>query len=217
MFFASVQNRTDAGHAVPPQSFMATIPSAAFAAVLTVLFPVVGGTQALPETRDSSTPVFHLQVLGDANSGFSTRIDGYFELRGRLERTLPPVTLTNDVRQIRHCTFIGESYSRSAPRSSAGRVFYPHDRYGVQALTRPDHGCCALIRFQACRVSDFFNEARHREAFGIPNAVCEPDLGQRPTDQSACRREVSLERLAGAPADSDISDLENIEERTVLN
>jgi hypothetical protein len=80
---------------------MATIRSAAFAAVLTVLFPAVGGTQAVPGTMDTSTPVFRMRVLGDANSGFSTRIETYFELRSRLQRTLPPVTVTDDVRQIR--------------------------------------------------------------------------------------------------------------------
>ena len=50
---------------------------------------------------DTSTPLFRVRVLADANSGFSTRVESYFALRGRLQRTLPAVTVTDDVRQIR--------------------------------------------------------------------------------------------------------------------
>jgi hypothetical protein len=53
---------------------------------------------------DTSTPVFRVQVLGDANSPFTTRIETYFELRARLQRTVPAVTVTDDVGQIRRGT-----------------------------------------------------------------------------------------------------------------
>lgn len=80
---------------------MVTMRSAVFAAVLMVLFPTFGGTQTAPGTTATVTPVFRAWVLGDPNSGFSTRIEQYAELRGRLQRTLPAVTVTDDVRQIR--------------------------------------------------------------------------------------------------------------------
>ena len=42
-----------------------TLRSVAFATVLTVLFPFVGGTQTLPAATDSLAPDFRIQVFGD--------------------------------------------------------------------------------------------------------------------------------------------------------
>jgi hypothetical protein len=83
---------------------MTTFRAAAFAAILTVVFATVGATQPARGTTNTVTPVFRVRILGDTTTGFSTRIDSYFELRGRLQRTLPAVVVTDDVRQIRRRT-----------------------------------------------------------------------------------------------------------------
>ena len=114
-----VQDGTDPGPALPPQSFMTTIRSVAVAVILTMLFPAAGGTQAVTGPTATSTPVFRVLVLGDATSLFLMQIDGYFELRGRLQRTLPAVTVTEDVRQIRRGT---RSLARAIRASRRGAV-----------------------------------------------------------------------------------------------
>src|SRR5687767_9093102 len=93
-----VQDDTDTPPVLPSQSFMTTFRAAILAAVLTVVFATVGATQPVGGTANTVTPVFRVRILGDTTTGFSTRVDSYFELRGRLQRTLPAVVVTDDVR-----------------------------------------------------------------------------------------------------------------------
>ena len=71
--------------------------SAAFAIVLAVLCPGAASAQA---SGAPTTPEFHVRVWGDTFGGFTTRVDGYSDLRSQLERGLPAVVVTDDVRQL---------------------------------------------------------------------------------------------------------------------
>ena len=101
-----------------------TLRSAAFATIFTVLFPLVVWTQTLPAATDSPAPNFRIQVFGDTVTDFTSRIEGYFELRGRLERGLPALTVSEDVRRIRRATRALASAIRAArPGASQGEFF----------------------------------------------------------------------------------------------
>ena len=101
-----------------------TLRSVAFATVLTVLFPFVGGTQTLPAATDSLAPDFRIQVFGDTVTDFPSRIERYFELRGQLERGLPAMTVTEDVRQIRRRTRSLAKAIRAARRGAVQGEFF---------------------------------------------------------------------------------------------
>ena len=103
---------------------MTTFRAAIFAAILTVVFATVGATQPVHGTTDTVTPVFRVRILGDTTTGFSTRVDSYFELRGRLQRTLPEVVVTDDVRQIRHRTRSLAKAIRVARRGAVQGEFF---------------------------------------------------------------------------------------------
>ena len=77
--------------------------AAASIAILAVLLPCGGSTQALPETEIVTTQ-FHVQVWGKAGTEFTSRIGGYYDLRARLQHQLPAVTVTDSVLQIRRGT-----------------------------------------------------------------------------------------------------------------
>ena len=101
-----------------------TLRSAAFATVLTVLFPFVGGTQTLPAATDRLAPDFRIQVFGDTVTDFPSRIERYFELRGQLERGLPAMTVTEDVRRIRRRTRSLAEAIRVARRGAVQGEFF---------------------------------------------------------------------------------------------
>ena len=66
-------------------------------ALILLLFPGVSSAQAPPEP----IPDFRVHIIGDEAAEFTAKIDRYFELRSRLERGLPAVVVTDDVRQLR--------------------------------------------------------------------------------------------------------------------
>ena len=101
-----------------------TLRSVAFATVLTVLFPFVGGTQTFPVATDSLAPDFRIQVFGDTVTDFPSRIERYFELRGQLERGLPAMTVTENVRQIRRRTRSLAEAIRVARRGAVQGEFF---------------------------------------------------------------------------------------------
>lgn len=101
-----------------------TLRSAALATIFTVLFPFVGSAQTLPAATDSPAPNFRIHVFGDTATDFTSRVGRYFELRGGLERGLPALTVTEDVRQIRRATRSLASAIRAArPGASQGEFF----------------------------------------------------------------------------------------------
>ena len=73
--------------------------SALVLAAFTLAAPVIGSAQTVVAT--TAVPDFQLQVWGDPVTSFTTRVNGYSDLRARLESHLPPVTITHDTRQIR--------------------------------------------------------------------------------------------------------------------
>ena len=96
--------------------------TAVFVLGLTLLFPYVGETQTVD--AEGGTADFEIEVFGETFGGFTTRIDGYFELRRRLERELPPVTVTEDVRRIRRGTRLLGNAIRDARRGAHQGEFF---------------------------------------------------------------------------------------------
>lgn len=67
-----------------------------------ILLPASVGYPQAPQTQpDRDTPVFRVQVWGDIAADFSTRVRSYFDLRSRLEKDLPQLTVTDDPAEIR--------------------------------------------------------------------------------------------------------------------
>jgi len=71
------------------------------ATVLMVLFASVCYPQTPTTTRDREAPDFRVEVWGYIVADFSTRVWAYFELRSRLEKGPPALTVTEDPAQIR--------------------------------------------------------------------------------------------------------------------
>jgi hypothetical protein len=71
------------------------------AIALTVLVGSVGYAQAPTTSPDHKNPAFKVQVWGYIVADFSARIWSYSELRSELEKGLPGLTVTEDLREIR--------------------------------------------------------------------------------------------------------------------
>jgi hypothetical protein len=75
---------------------------ASLAAVLMVLFTSISYPQTPTTTRDPGAPDFRVEAWGYIVADFSTRVWTYFELRSKLEKGLPPLTVTDDPAEIRN-------------------------------------------------------------------------------------------------------------------
>ena len=73
---------------------------ASLALALIVFFAGVSSAQPVTN-QDPETPVFRVEVWGYIVDDFSTRVSNYFELRRRLEKGLPSLTVTDDPAEIR--------------------------------------------------------------------------------------------------------------------
>ena len=73
----------------------------AWATVFIVVFACPGAAQVFPAAIDDRIPTIRIQVWGDTVTAFTTKTNGYAELRDRLESGLPALTVTDDPRQIR--------------------------------------------------------------------------------------------------------------------
>ena len=71
------------------------------ALALVVLFAATAFPQPSQPNQENQTPDFRVQVWGYIMADFSTRVSEYFELRRDLEKKLPPLTVTDDVSEIR--------------------------------------------------------------------------------------------------------------------
>ena len=60
----------------------------------------VAQTQTPPPPPTERQPTFRVQIWGYIVSDFSTRVQSYFDLRSRLEESLPPMRVTKDVAEI---------------------------------------------------------------------------------------------------------------------
>lgn len=97
---------------------------AALATVATLLCPIVGATQTPSAATDTRAPEFRVQVWGERLPEFTSRIDGYVELRGRLRQQLPPVIVTNDTRQItRGQRSLARAIRAARPGAAQGAFF----------------------------------------------------------------------------------------------
>ena len=66
-----------------------------------VLFSSVGAPQTPTMSQDRGTPDFRVQVWGSIMADFTARVWSYSELRSKLEKGLPPLTVTDDPAEIR--------------------------------------------------------------------------------------------------------------------
>ncbi len=81
------------------------------AAALVALLASVGYAQTQAPNNGRQPPDFMVQVWGQAVADFNARVSSYVELRGRLEKDLPPPTITDDLAEI-----------RSRERALAGKI-----------------------------------------------------------------------------------------------
>jgi hypothetical protein len=68
---------------------------------LAVLLASTGVAQTRPIPQADLQPNFRVEVWGSIAAEFSTRVQNYFDLRSRLQEGLPPLTVTEDVSEIR--------------------------------------------------------------------------------------------------------------------
>lgn len=106
---------------------------------------------AFAQQRPTGLPVveFNVEVLGSTLAEFSTKMDAYAELRRQLEKGLPPLTVTDDPREIQRAERLLAQRIRKA-RAGAGRgdIFTADIRRGFRQLLQPvtTPAICASIK-----------------------------------------------------------------------
>ena len=86
--------------------------------------PGSAGAQSLSAITDDGIPVFRVAVWADTITDFTNRVSAYSELRSQLESRLPPVTTTDDVRQMRRERRSLAQAIRSARRGATQGEFF---------------------------------------------------------------------------------------------
>jgi hypothetical protein len=91
-----------------------------------IAFASMGSAQTPAPNAAPQAPDFTVQVWGQVAVDFSTRVSSYFELRSRLEKELPPVTVTDDPIQIRNAERALARKVRAARHGAKqGEIFTP--------------------------------------------------------------------------------------------
>ena len=91
-----------------------------------VLFSSAGTSQTSRTNTDRGTPDFSVQVWGYIGADFSTRVWNYSELRSKLEKGLPPLTVTDDPSEIRRAVHALAKRIRVARAGAKeGEIFTP--------------------------------------------------------------------------------------------
>ena len=91
-----------------------------------VLFSSVGTPQTPMTNQDRGTPDFRVQVWGCIVADFSARVWTYSELRSKLEKGLPPLTVTDDPAEIRRAVHALAKRIRVARAGAQeGEIFTP--------------------------------------------------------------------------------------------
>ena len=91
-----------------------------------VLFSSVGAPQTPTTNQDRGTPDFRVQVWGYIVADFSARVWSYSELRSKLEKGLPPLTVTDDPAEIRRAVHALAKRIRVARAGAQeGEIFTP--------------------------------------------------------------------------------------------
>jgi hypothetical protein len=97
-----------------------------FAIAFMVLFSSVVTPQTPTTNQDRGTPDFRVQVWGYIVADFSARVGSYSELRSKLEKGLPPLTVTDDPAEIRMAVHALAARIRVARAGAQeGEIFTP--------------------------------------------------------------------------------------------
>ena len=103
-----------------------TLKHMSFAFAFVVLFSSVGTPQTPTTNQDRATPDFRVQVWGHIVADFSARVLSYSELRNKLEKGLPPLTVTDDPAEIRRAVHALAKRIRVARAGAQqGEIFTP--------------------------------------------------------------------------------------------
>jgi hypothetical protein len=103
-----------------------TLKPASLGLALIVLFAPVGDPQAPQPTRDRDTPDFSVQVRGYPMADFSTRVWEYYELRSELQKTLPPLSVTEDPAESRRAArALAQEVRVARAKAKQGDIFTP--------------------------------------------------------------------------------------------
>ena len=91
-----------------------------------VLFSSVGAPQTPTMNQDRGTPDFRVQVWGSIVADFNARVSSYAELRSKMEKGLPPLTVTDDPAEIRKAVHaLAERIRVARAGARQGEIFTP--------------------------------------------------------------------------------------------
>jgi hypothetical protein len=86
----------------------------------------VGAPQTPTMNQDRGTPDFRVQVWGSIVADFNARVSSYAELRSKMEKGLPPLTVTDDPVEIRKAVHALAARIRVARAGAQqGEIFTP--------------------------------------------------------------------------------------------
>ena len=93
---------------------------------LIVLGALPGYPQTPKSSADPNTPLFKVEVWGDAAVDFRTRVGSYTKLRGELEKGLPVEKVTSDPAEIRMVSrALAERIRKARAKAKQGDIFTP--------------------------------------------------------------------------------------------
>ena len=122
-------------------------PSAVIALAMTMTAPDAGLAQT-PATSSETMPTFRVEIWADTPTDFMLRVHAYSELRQRLERALPEVTITHDVRRLRRDRrWLAEAIRHARPGAVRGEFFTAATsaRFALVLTSAMDPTMCAVI------------------------------------------------------------------------
>ena len=113
-----------------------------------IMFAAIAGTQASPG-QVPQKPDFQVQIWGDAAQTFIARMNAYAELRGKLEKGLKGLAVTEKPVEILQAeTALAERIRVARAKAKRGDIFSRRVRTAFRAALRAeaDAGTCAAIR-----------------------------------------------------------------------
>jgi hypothetical protein len=119
--------------------------------LMAILLCVAQSAFGQPPSQPPTLPVveFNVEVLGSTLSDFTAKMDAYAALRQKLQKGLPPLTLTANPAEIRNAErLLAARIRRARAGEGRGDIFTEQIRRGFKQLLRStaNEGICEAIR-----------------------------------------------------------------------
>jgi hypothetical protein len=148
-----------------------------FAIAFVFLFSSVSTPQAPTTNQHRETPDFRMQVWGHTVADFSRRVWNYSELRSKLERGLPPLTVTDDPAEISRAVHALAKRIRVARAGAQeGEIFTPTISVEFKKVLRLEVNANTLAAIMDDNPGEFSNQINDTYSAERPLSTMPPNV-----------------------------------------